>query len=135
MSFGVGPFATTGLGIPIADVPSATRSDLHSSRKIDPETMTYVTSSTGGFDGMPDTAQRVLLLIAFGVKEPPLIDNRYQAVIEARIRKALEPLTSGPEPSISRVKITIGENGKQTTTKSVEYYDLRSGETNSVKAP
>lgn len=131
---GFGPFGTTGFGIPIADLEDAVRTSLSSSRKIDAETMTYVENDDGGFDPMSDTAQRVLLLIAFEVKEPPILDARYPAIMEARIRKALSPLTSGREPAIKILSISVGTDGRQTGRKRIVFKDLKSSTTQTVEA-
>ncbi len=96
--------------------------------------MTYVENSDGGFESMPDTAQRVLMLVALGVDEAPIIDSRYQAIMGARIRKELEILTRGPEPAIQLIDVVVGDNKKSSTTKTIVFRDLKSGTTQTVQA-
>ena len=129
---GVGPFGTTGLGVPVAELPSEPRTTLASSRSIRFETMTYVQNEDGGFDGMSDTLQRVLLAIAFGVKEPKIITPQALRQVESAIRVALEPLTNGPRPTIKLIRAEALDDGKQTTTKIVEFYDYLTNTTQSV---
>lgn len=133
MSFGVGPYGFCAIGAETETPDEAPRKTLVSARKIDPETMSYVQDEYGGFESMPATAQRVLLLVTFEVEEPPLIDARYAATMDARIRKALEPLTSGPEPAIQLVNITVTDDGRHGTQKVISFRDLKNHTTQTVR--
>lgn len=134
MSFGVGPFATNGLGSALPTYPSEPRTTLSSSRKIDPETGAYVLNDDGGFEAMDDVAQRVYLAICFGVEGPPIIDARFQATMQAAIRKALEPLTKGRKPAIKIIAVNVTDDGRETTLKEVVYRNLLTNTNTTVQA-
>jgi hypothetical protein len=132
MSFGTGPWGTTGVGVPVAELPSEPRTTFSSSRSIVFETMRYEQNEDGGFKPMSDTLQRVLLAIAFGVKEPKLITPQALRQVENAIRVALEPLTRPPRPAIKLLRVEALDDGKQTTTKIIEFFDYATNTTQSV---
>lgn len=134
MSWGTGPFGSTGLGVPIAELPSEPHTTLSSSRSIDFPTMRYVQNTDGGFKGMSDTLQRVLLAIAFGVREPKIITPQALRQVENDVRISLEPLTKQPNPAIKLISVSAADDGKQTTTKTVVFYDYSLGKQQEVKA-
>ena len=132
MSFGIGPFGTTGLGVPVAELPSEPRTTYSSSRSIAFETMTYVQNEDGGFKPMNDTLQCVLCALAFGIKEPSVITPRALREMENAIRVTLEPLTSGPRPRMKLLSVVASDDGKQTTTKTVKFFDYVTNTTQTV---
>lgn len=134
MSYGTGPYGATGLGAPIGTLDSEPRTTLSSSRSIDFPTMTYVQNDDGGFVGMSDTLQRVLLAIAFGVTEPKIITPQSLRQIENAIRTTLEPLTRGPRPVIKLISVEAVDDGAQTTSKRISFFDYISNTTQEVKA-
>jgi hypothetical protein len=134
MSFGVGPYGFGAIGAETETSEEAPRKTLVSARKIDPQTMRYVQNDHGGFEAMSSTAQRALLLVTFEVEESPIIDARYAAIMEARIRKALEPLTRGPEPAIQLVSVSVTDDARHGAKKVIVFKDLKNQTTQTVEA-
>ena len=128
MAFGVGPFGIGPLGVPAADLPAEDPAELSSSRKSDGTTKKFVQTTNGGYAGMPDTMQRVLLLVSFAVKKlPAFVDDESRAQIVADITTALQPLTNPKNQVIDLLDVSVDEDGKSTTFPRVRYRDLVSG--------
>jgi hypothetical protein len=121
MGYGTGPFGGAPLGVPLPPQPEEVVSDLSSSRKIDGVTGRYVPNEQGGFEAMDDTAQRVLLLVSFADTDSKIISPQGMSEQEAKIRKALEPLTAGRNPDIDQLVVTVKRTASQTTEKSISY--------------
>lgn len=123
MGFGTGPFGAGPFGRPLLATTDEVRSSLSSSRLIDGVSKSYVVNDEGGFAAMDDVAQRVLLLLAFGMgEEPKLIDATYPETMRARIAAVLAPLVR--ERAIEITAIDIGDDGRSTTHKRVAFRNL-----------
>ena len=94
-AMGVGPFGvvTAGYAVPEA-VNAKPPTTLTSSRRIDFVTQRYVTNSAGGFDGMDDIGQRVVLLVSGAVRVPPKITPRAISSIQEAVRAALDNIVN-----------------------------------------
>jgi hypothetical protein len=132
MSIGISPLGTSPVGAEDEELADPPRKTLVTARKINADTMTYARNDYGGFDPMPASAQRVLLALA-SVTEPPIIDIRFEATMDARIRQQLAFLTSGPEPAIQIQSIVVSNGGRSGTTKRVVFKDLKSGKMATVE--
>lgn len=132
MSVGISPLGTSAIGAEDETPAEPPRKTLVTARKIDAETMRYVANDDGGFDPMPASAQRVLLALA-SVVEPPIIDIRFEATMDARIRQKLAFLTGGREPSIEILRVEVSNDGRHGTTKRVVFRDLKSGKMATVE--
>jgi hypothetical protein len=132
MSIGISPLGTSPVGAEDEEPADPPRKTLVTARKINADTMTYARNDYGGFDPMPASAQRVLLALA-SVTEPPIIDIRFEATMDARIRQQLAFLTSGPEPAIQIQSIVVTNDGRSGTTKRVVFKDLKSGKMATVE--
>jgi hypothetical protein len=132
MSIGISPLGTSPVGAEDEELADPPRKTLVTARKINADTMTYARNDYGGFDPMPASAQRVLLALA-SVTEPPIIDIRFEATMDARIRQQLAFLTSGPEPAIQIQSIVVTNDGRSGTTKRVVFKDLKSGKMATVE--
>lgn len=132
MSIGIFPLGTSPVGAGDETPAEPPRKTLVTARKIDAATMRYVANDDGGFEAMPASAQRVLLALA-SVVEPPIIDVRFEATMDARIRQQLSFLTNGREPAIELVEIKVSNDGRHGTTKRVTFRDLKSGKMATVE--
>lgn len=132
MSFGISPLGTSAIGAADETPAAPPRKTLVTARKIEAETMRYVANDDGGFEAMPASAQRVLLALA-SVVEPKIIDIRFEATMDARIRAALAFLTKRPEPAIEIIRIEVSNDGRHGTTKKVVFRDLKSGKMATVE--
>ena len=131
MGFGTGPFGATPFGTaPVSPAEEPGRV-LSSSRNIDGKTKRYTLDDDGNYDGMHDTAQRVLLLLAYECKEPTVIGVDFEGKMRSSIRAALAPLTSGREPSIRLEKIEVSAKAG-TSFKRVVFFDLKRNQRASV---
>lgn len=94
-AMGVGPFGvvTAGYAVPEA-VNAKPPTTLTSSRRIDFVTQRYVTNSAGGFEGMDDIGQRVVLLVSGAVRVPPKITPRAISSIREAVRAALDNIVN-----------------------------------------
>jgi len=119
----------------LSSLPAPGPSTLPSSRKIDFATKRYVTTTDGGFESMPDVAQRVCLLVAFAVKEPKSITPQNLAATEQSIRAALASMTSGKEPEIEIIAVHAERLRAGTTEQLVEFKDLTKGTPKTVEVP
>ena len=126
--FGTGAFGLGPTGLPEADLPAEDPARISSSRSIDGTTKQFVQTTNGGYAGMPDTMQRVLLLVSFAVKKlPAFVDDESRAQIVADITTALQPLTNPKNQTIDLLDVSVDEDGKSTTFPRVRYRDLVSG--------
>lgn len=92
-AMGVGPFGvvTAGYAVPEA-VNAKPPTTLTSSRRIDFVTQRYVGNAQGGFEGMDDTGQRVVLLVSGAVRVPPKITPRAISSIREAVIAALSDM-------------------------------------------
>jgi hypothetical protein len=132
MSLGISPLGTSAIGAADETPAAPPRKTLVTARKIEAETMRYVANDDGGFEAMPASAQRVLLALA-SVVEPKIIDIRFEATMDARIRSELAFLTKRPEPAIEIIRIEVSNDGRHGTTKKVVFRDLKSGKMATVE--
>lgn len=127
MPYGSGPFSPTPPGVTIDPDDGATPVQLVSSEKLDASAggAVYVIDSDGAHEAMDDVDQRVLLLIAFRAgPRPAVLDDRSLAARRNRIRAALAPLTSRPQPTIEIVSIVVERSAPGRTRELVEYRNL-----------
>ena len=123
---GVGPFGLFALGLDY-DTPLATeRGQLASSRAIGADGQPQqVDDGTGAFGGMPDTAQRVVLLLA-QVRPPKKINAFFNGEVEAEVRRVLRPVTNGANAAARVLSVDFATERDITTTR-VRYLDLLDG--------
>lgn len=133
LGYGKKPWGFGGYGTPLTLPQPAAPSELSSSRLIEDRTGRYVTNDEGGFEPMDDTAQRVWLLVAFAARTGPFITARDMAAQEAVIRAALKPLTTGTEPAIRLLAVTVTQVGPTSTAASVRYVNRLTGTEQTVE--
>ena len=122
--FGVKPWGYGGYGAPLTPSTPAAFSSLSSSRSFDGIKGRYVANDEGGFEAMDDTAQRVVLNVAFAVRRGPFITPRDLAQQEADIRAALAvSLTAGPTPAIRLIEVTAAQTGPTASAVTVRYFN------------
>ncbi len=82
--------------------------------------MRYVIDENGGFEGMDDVAQCVLIAVA-QLKPSGRIDPREQNKQKQLLRERLATLTAGPEPIITIHDIVFTDDKRQTSNLLVTY--------------
>lgn len=131
--FGLGPFGLGSLGIPAADLPAEDPADLSSSRQIDGKTGRFVQTTHGGYAGMGDTQQRVLMLVSYATRRlPPHITDDGMAATQQAIVAALRPLTDPKRQTIELLDVSVADDGKTTTKTSVTFRDITTGGVHTV---
>jgi hypothetical protein len=126
MALGSGPFGLTTFGTTAIAVADQDITSLTSSRSILANGQ-YELDADGGFVGMDDTRQRVLLLVSYAAgKLPKHISAQTLSEIEGRTRKALAILTKQPNPDI-RIKAVAATAVGGTVEILVDYVNLRTG--------
>lgn len=106
-AMGVGPFGVVTAGYAVPEAANAKPpTTLTSSRRIDFVTQRYVTNSAGGFDGMDDIGQRVVLLVSGAVRVPPKITPRAISSIREAVIAALSDMIN-VERSITLDQIDV----------------------------
>lgn len=125
--FGADPFGGGPFGAPYPPPANEASGALASSRLIDGDSRRYVVTDEGGFDSMDDVAQRVMLLLAYGVTMPRFITPETRASVAAQIRAALSTLTSGREPTISILSLSVDDDGRDGMTPRLSYRNLLTG--------
>lgn len=94
-AMGVGPFGVVTAGYAVPEAANAKPpTTLTSSRRIDFVTQRYVHNSAGGFEGMDDIGQRVVLLVSGAVRVPPKITPRAISSIQEAVRAALDNIVN-----------------------------------------
>jgi hypothetical protein len=122
MVYALGPYAL----YPSLPVPE--RPKLYSAREINPATGRYVNdATTGGFESMPSIAQRVLLLVSFGVKRSKFITPQNMEQERKDCIRALEPLTTLPSPSINLLLVSVERVAAGKTKRIIKYRNLITG--------
>lgn len=92
-AMGFGPFGVAVMGYAVPEAANAKPpTTLTSSRRIDFVSQRYVVSSQGGFEGMDDVGQRVVLLVSGAVKVPKKITPRAVSSIQESVRAALDSM-------------------------------------------
>ena len=120
MPFGVGPFGSVYI------TPSTPTTTYRvASRKFDANGR-LVQRSNGDAEGMNNTIQRALILMAIGAPAPDIIGPDFAAQREADIRRALEPLTDA-ERVLEIVSIEVRDDGASQTATHVAIRDLIDG--------
>jgi hypothetical protein len=125
--FGSIKFGGVPFGAPALVVTASPANELSSSRGIDGTSDKYVLNDAGGFVAMDDVAQRVQLLLAFGVRRPAMITPETKARLESDIRAALAVLTTGREPTIKIVSLAIEDDGRDGLNPRLTYKNLTTG--------
>jgi len=83
-----------------------------------------VDQTTGGFERMPPTAQRVALLISFEVEPAKFVTDVDNEAVRRRIIQALSVLTDGRSPLIKIKEIAIGSDRAGQGFRRVVFQDL-----------
>lgn len=133
LGYGRKPWGYGGYGSPLTTPTPATESSLSSSRRFDGLTGRYVANDEGGFEAMDDTAQRVILLVAFAVKTGSFLTDRDLAAQVAEVRKALTVMTNGPEPAIRLLGVTAEQSGPTASRLTVRYFNNLTGTEQTVE--
>ena len=115
-------------------LPAPARPELHSSRAIDFEFRRYeINGTTGGSEGMRDTAQRVILLLSFGVTLPKFLTDQGAERIKADCRTALAILSDGPRPAITLSDVRTFADTYGRLRVEVDFVDLTTGANDTVQ--
>jgi hypothetical protein len=123
---GVGPFGLFALGREYETPLATARGQLASSRSIGADGQPQqVDDGTGALVGMPDTAQRVMLLLA-QVRPPKKINAFFNGEVEAEVRRVLRPVTNGANAAARVLSVDFATERDITTTR-VRYLDLLDG--------
>jgi hypothetical protein len=136
MSVGLGfsPFGLSVFGYPSDDPAESVPAKIGSARKVNTKTRRYVVADDGGFEAMDETAQRVVLLLAFGVKLPDFVTPQGEADMEQAIRAALAPMLDTRDPDIELDEASVGHTAPATEGIVVRFKNLRTGTYQYVKA-
>lgn len=122
------------LGIALPALIAQAKSAISSSRSIDAYGR-YVLTDEGGFDGMPDVRQRVLLLVSFGAgPNPPFTDDRSRNAVARNVRAALLPLSGGKEPLIEVQAVNVTRSGPGTLKREIIFRELTNDVTHTIEA-
>ena len=133
LGYGKKPWGFGGYGSPLTPATPATPSSLSSSRKFDGKTGRYIVNDEGGFEAMDDTAQRVILLVAFAAKSGPFLTDRDLAAQVAEVRSALSVMTIGPEPAITLLGVSCEASGPTSSRLTVRYRNNLTGTEQTVE--
>jgi hypothetical protein len=123
---GLGGYGLSVFGQPTDDPYTLAPAKIGSARNIDAKTRRYVVADDGGFEAMDETAQRVLNLVAFGVKLPPFVTPQGEAELDQNIREALAIMTGVRDPDIALDPPSISHD-RATQYVGVRYKNLRTG--------
>ena len=122
MSYLQGPYQFRAF-LPPPDRPTA-----GTSRFIDGKTKRFELTPEGGFVTMPDTMQRVLLLLSFRVPPfGPFSTDVARATWRDQAFKALRVLTDANPPDITGLTITMSKERAGADNAVVEFIDSASG--------
>lgn len=127
---GIGPYGLVTLGQASDDPVTLAPCKIGLARKVDFKTRRYVVADDGGFEAMDETAQRVMLTVAFAVgKPPPFITPQGELEIEQRIRDALAAaqLLDVRDPDIDLEQVDVSHGREQIQFMGVRYKNLRTG--------
>lgn len=122
MAYRTGPYQD------FVELPVPPRPVLCSARKIDAPTADFVfNGTTGGFESMPSTAQRVLLLVAWADTNerfitPQDLESHRQAIVAS-----LDVMTRGPSPAIKLLEVKCDPYLPENCKTTVRYRDLTTG--------
>lgn len=120
MPFGVGPFGS------VYTTPSQPSTTYRvASRKFDGNGR-LVQRSNGDAEGMNNTIQRAVILMAIRAPAPDIIGADFASQREADIRKALEILTD-TEKVLEIESISVSDDGHSSTQTHVALRDLIDG--------
>lgn len=134
MGYGTGYFGLAPLGVAIQQASTADPARVSTSRKIDPLTKRFVQVTNGGFAGMTDTCQRVLLLTLQAMAgRATIITPDEQVDTEQRVRAALAPLLAGREPAIELLAVTVEDDGRDAEQVAVTFRDLATGKVETAR--
>ncbi len=133
MSYGTGPYGAAQFGGVIPTTNPEGTASLSSSRGYDGITRRYIIAADGGFEPMDDIAQRVLLLIAFGVPAQKIITPQENAGTAAAIRRVLEPLTKGSRPTIRITELVVADKGGGRLFRTLSYTNTLTGTQTTIK--
>jgi len=127
MPYLTGPYAHQ------TSLPSPARPTIYSARNIDFATQRYtIDTSTGGYDAMQSTRQRVLLAVAFGAGERPShVDDRQLEARSQRIIAALDDLVA--DGSIADVSVSFEHPSPGVVRERVNYRNLQTGTDDSAE--
>lgn len=115
-----------------SSLPSPSLCKLVSSRRIDFVARRYVVDSDGNFEGMDDTAQRVMLAVSFAAPTPPrFVTDRDFEARKKQIRAALADLEK--EGAITVRDITIAAGAAGVATEQVEFTNHHTGANETVE--
>ncbi len=118
MPYSTGPYNK------FTSLPVPPRPEIHSARNINFTTLQFtVNGVTGGFDSMPPTVQRVIMLVMFNTETPRFNTERDRNALDQSIRTALEDLTKPPGPLITIKEITIERDEAGSAFRRVVFRD------------
>ncbi len=127
MPFGSGPYASL-----YSEPQVPLRAQLVASRKLDAFGRPVVlTDGTSGFEGMNNTMQRALILLALSEEETDRIGVDFATTKETEVRTALKPLVDEGVLEIRAIEAI--DNGGASTFTRVELRDLVSGKIEVLK--
>jgi hypothetical protein len=120
MTYSTGPYRL------FTSLPVPARPKGHSARKIDVPTKAYVfDATTGGYEGMPVVAQRVVLLVSYAIKQPEFVTPQAMSSVSKAIRDVLAPLVK--DGSITLRNVRVYSDARGSMRYDIDYYDLTQG--------
>lgn len=128
MTYGASPYGTGPYGQPFSPDTPQGKDSIPSSRYITGNgEFRRAEDGTGTFEGMNDTMQRALILMALNVPRVDKITADFASAQDAAIRRALVPLTD-TEKVLEIVEIEVIDNGTAQTATRVVLRDLIDGQ-------
>ena len=124
MAFRQGPYQA------FVELPVPPRPVICSAAKIDAQSSDYVLdTTTGGFEAMPSTAQRVLQFVtgAQSRNRSGFITPQNLEANRLGIIAALSPMTDGPSPAIKLLVVTAISTSPGRLSGTVQFTDLTTG--------
>lgn len=130
MAYCQGPYAN------FVSLPVPARPEIYSARFIDVQTGRYTTDSvTGGFEMMPSTVQRVIILASQAMYNTSVkvntIENRNRLRLE--ITKSLRILTEPPSNKIRLDVVSVLSEVPGTAKLEIAFKDLTTNEDEKVQ--
>ena len=122
MAYGTGPYSL------FVSLPAPPRPEVSSARNIDFATKRYMLDdTTGGFERMSPTCQRVVILVAQAAQPSQFNTEPEHNAAKAAIVKALEVLTAAQPPQIKLKSVECTSPTSGTGKWEIRFKDLTVG--------
>lgn len=130
MPFATGPYHAHSL------LPVPPRPALATARELDvPRKQFVINATTGGYESMNATAQRVVLLVAFAIKAKDwkFLSDRDNERRRQAVATALEIMTKATPPDITGLVVTVVRDRAGVGKVDVEFVDATTGQKNELQ--